>query len=599
MPNNLYNSLYTTGLTDLGGFPSDILLSETQTAQHNGYLTLVAPPTAPRDPSAVISFSQTASATQAAPLPTVSTSTGSDGFPQAASSLDQTFAALMTFPTAATLFANPAANPAAPPTVPTNGPSSPGGAASPGGNAGSTGSSPVTNAQPLSATPPATLATAPGEDLWHGASAQSNAPGNSSGASPFDGPTGPGGNGGSGGTGGSTQPGNPGSLSWNGPSFGWSIAPPPSPVIINPGAQTSAEGDAASLQVAAYKSQGYSVLQDPTLAYAAVGLPKGLTINPASGMIAGTVDYQAAESVAVNTVVTLVVVNGKGASSAQTFTWNVTDTPRMPVLTNPGAQTNLAGAAVTLQVNASQIDGDRLTYGATGLPSGLSIDSVYGQISGTIDLAAGVRGSPYSVTVTATNKTLVASQTFAWVVGDVGTVAVTQPADQMNTEGDAVSLAVSASTTTGTLTFTADSLPAGLTIGSSTGVMSGTLAAGTAAAGPYSTSVAASNGTAGDNKTFNWTVNPRVAVDAIASRSDLEGSTISLSVNAHETGATLTYSATGLPSGLILDSSTGLISGTVASGASRAGPFHADVTVGDGTYNTDVLFEWDIRAFGK
>src|SRR5208337_4107316 len=50
----------------------------------------------------------------------------------------------------------------------------------------------------------------------------------------------------------------------------------------------------------------------------------------------------------------------------------------------------------------SQPDGDPLSYDASGLPSGLVIDSNSGLISGTIDPSA-ASGTAYSVTVTVTD----------------------------------------------------------------------------------------------------------------------------------------------------------------------------------------------------
>lgn len=56
---------------------------------------------------------------------------------------------------------------------------------------------------------------------------------------------------------------------------------------------------------------------------------------------------------------------------------------RPPVVTNPGTQTNTTGDTVSLQVHARDLDRDALTYHATNLPNGLSIDRASGLISGT------------------------------------------------------------------------------------------------------------------------------------------------------------------------------------------------------------------------
>ena len=56
---------------------------------------------------------------------------------------------------------------------------------------------------------------------------------------------------------------------------------------------------------------------------------------------------------------------------------------RLPVVTNPGARSNVVGFAASLQIQASDADGDLLTYSATGLPTGLTIQPTTGLITGT------------------------------------------------------------------------------------------------------------------------------------------------------------------------------------------------------------------------
>ncbi|HEY3315773.1 MAG TPA: Ig-like domain repeat protein [Bacillota bacterium] len=112
----------------------------------------------------------------------------------------------------------------------------------------------------------------------------------------------------------------------------------------------------------------------------------------------------------------------------------IADVP--PVLAPVADQRNLEGQAVTLAVIGSDDNGDPLSYGATGLPPGLSINTDSGVISGTISgTAAG--GSPYGVKVTVTDLTAnglgdgplsdSASLTFSWTV-DHDDVPPTWPA---------------------------------------------------------------------------------------------------------------------------------------------------------------------------
>ncbi len=87
---------------------------------------------------------------------------------------------------------------------------------------------------------------------------------------------------------------------------------------------------------------------------------------------------------------------------------------------NPGNQTATVGTAASLQVGATDsASGQTLTYSATGLPAGLSINSSTGLISGTPTTAG-----TSSVTVTATDTTGAhGTASFTWTVnsGSTGT----------------------------------------------------------------------------------------------------------------------------------------------------------------------------------
>jgi Putative Ig domain len=86
-------------------------------------------------------------------------------------------------------------------------------------------------------------------------------------------------------------------------------------------------------------------------------------------------------------------------------------------VTNPGSQTGTVGTAASLQIHATDsASGQTLTYGATGLPTGLSINSATGLISGTPTTA-----SAYNLTVTATDTTGAhGSASFSWTISTSG-----------------------------------------------------------------------------------------------------------------------------------------------------------------------------------
>jgi len=92
-------------------------------------------------------------------------------------------------------------------------------------------------------------------------------------------------------------------------------------------------------------------------------------------------------------------------------------------VTNPGNQSTTTGSAVSLQIHATDsASGQTLTYSATGLPTGLSINSSTGLISGTASTAG-----TFSVTVKATDTTNASgTASFTWTVSTSGGCTVTQ-----------------------------------------------------------------------------------------------------------------------------------------------------------------------------
>ena len=171
------------------------------------------------------------------------------------------------------------------------------------------------------------------------------------------------------------------------------------------------------------------------LTFSATGLPPGLSIDPTTGRITGTITDTAEREYTV----TVTVSNGTDSSST-TFIYVVTNPS--PTLTNPGDQTSPESTAVMLQVVATDPDGDPLTFSATGLPPGLSINSATGLITGTLSDTAAT-GSPYLVTVTVSDSTANTSVAFIWNVTPrlfITDVQVTEGNDGTDTAVFTVSL---------------------------------------------------------------------------------------------------------------------------------------------------------------
>ncbi|MYZ45166.1 VCBS domain-containing protein, partial [Schauerella aestuarii] len=135
------------------------------------------------------------------------------------------------------------------------------------------------------------------------------------------------------------------------------------------------------------------------------------------------------------TTVSYTITDPSGATSTATLQVTVTGTNDAPVLTTGvtlAGQINTDADTVNVGVANQFRDpdaGDTLTYSATGLPDGLSINSATGVISGILASSAS-QGGPdgngvYSIVVTATDGSGAnVSQTFAWTVSNPSPVAV-------------------------------------------------------------------------------------------------------------------------------------------------------------------------------
>lgn len=82
--------------------------------------------------------------------------------------------------------------------------------------------------------------------------------------------------------------------------------------VTNPGSVTGTVGTAASLQISASDSTA-----GQTLTYSATGLPAGLSISAATGLISGTPTTSGTSSV------TVTATDGTGTSGSATFSWTV------------------------------------------------------------------------------------------------------------------------------------------------------------------------------------------------------------------------------------------------------------------------------------
>jgi hypothetical protein len=84
-----------------------------------------------------------------------------------------------------------------------------------------------------------------------------------------------------------------------------------------------------------------------------------------------------------------------------------------PTVSGPALQTTVEGMSVSVGITATDPDSPSLTYGASGLPSGLSVNATTGLISGTVGVGStGV----HPVTVSAADGLYVTTRTFNWTL---------------------------------------------------------------------------------------------------------------------------------------------------------------------------------------
>jgi autotransporter-associated beta strand protein/predicted outer membrane repeat protein len=303
----------------------------------------------------------------------------------------------------------------------------------------------------------------------------------------------------------------------------------------------------------------------PAATFSATGLPAGLAIDASTGEISGTTTVSGPATVVVT------ATNSVGAAT-QTLTLNVTTTAVAPTITTTSLPGGLVGATYTVTITATGAPAP--TFAATGLPAGLSINPTTGVISGTPTTSGTT-----NVTITASNGVgSPAVQSFALVVA-AAPVAPTITTTTLPTAAIGIAYtATLAATGAPAPTFTATGLPSGLSLNSTTGVISGTPTAG----GTATVVVTATNAAGSVNRTFTLTVATPAA--PVLTPTGTQPPTLT-------TGAPFTFTpfivtgtpsptftATGLPAGVTINPTTGVVSGT----PTGSGTFTATVTASNG-----------------
>ena len=237
--------------------------------------------------------------------------------------------------------------------------------------------------------------------------------------------------------------------------------------------------------------------------------------------------------------ITVTATDGAGLASSETFDITVVAN-QAPVVAALADESVTVGSTLTVGVSASDGDGPApLVLSTSALPGTASFSDA-GDGSGTLSwtpLAGDVAGSPYSITVTATDGAgLASSETFDITVVANQAPVVAALADESVTVGSTLTVGVSASDGDGPapLVLSTSALPGTASFsdaGDGSGTLSWTPLAGDVAGSPYSITVTATDGAGlASSETFDITVvaNQAPVVAALADESVTVGSTLTV-----------------------------------------------------------------------
>lgn len=194
---------------------------------------------------------------------------------------------------------------------------------------------------------------------------------------------------------------------------------------------------------------------NPT-SYAASGLPDGLTLNAATGVISGLSTTTGVFRVTVS------AVNTSGTST-ETLTITLAPLPPPPVVAGALNATGTVSSAFSYQITASNRP---TSYDATRLPAGLSVNTMTGVISGTPTTV----GTSYA-TITATNAGGSGNAALVIVVAPPPMPVIVGMLSATGTVSSAFSYQITGSNNP--TSYDATGLPAGLSVNTMTGVISG------------------------------------------------------------------------------------------------------------------------------
>ncbi len=216
--------------------------------------------------------------------------------------------------------------------------------------------------------------------------------------------------------------------------------------------------------------------------YSATALPAGLTVNAATGQITGT------PAAAGTFTVTL---SAKNAGGTGTATLALTIVPLAPVISSAATASGTVGSPFSYQITANN---NPTNYSATGLPAGLNLNSVAGQITGTP-----IEAGTFTITLSAKNAGGTGTATLTLTITPAVPI-ITSAATAGGTVGSSFTYQITANNNP--TNYSAAGLPAGLNLNPATGLITGT----PTEAGTFTVTLSAVNAGGTGTKTLTLTI---------------------------------------------------------------------------------------------
>jgi hypothetical protein len=309
---------------------------------------------------------------------------------------------------------------------------------------------------------------------------------------------------------------------------------------------------------------------DTPLSYTETGaLPSGVTLAT-NGALSGTPAFSSGGTYPI----TITATDGNDATTDQSFTLTVSATA--PVMTSANSTTFSENTGGSFAVTANGDTPITFTVTNGNLPSGMSL-TINGTLSGTP--AFGTAGT-YPITLTASDvHDQTTAQSFSLTVSASPPV-FTSSTSTTFAENTAGSFAVTANGDTPLSYTETGSLPSGVALASD-GTLSGTPAFGTA--GSYPITITATDSNSNHTaQSFTLSVGATAPVFTSAASTTFSENVMGSFAFTANGDTPLSYSETGaLPKGVALASS-GILSGTPASGTVGSYPITITATDGNG-----------------